>query len=111
MRFYYSFLAGSILLGSLGQIALKHAANQSENFLNQCLNPLTIFGLIIYALAAVAYMVALRKIPVSVAFPSVSASYMLVAFAAFLLWNEPFGFKQVAAIGIIGAGIYLLNFS
>jgi small multidrug resistance pump len=46
---------------------------------------------------------ALKKIPVSIAFPSVSASYALVAALAHLLWNEPLGMPQIADLALIGA--------
>ena len=111
MPFYYSFLLAAIFLGVLGQIALKSAANRTEGLFEQFLHPLTIVGLAAYALAAVGYIVAIRRIPVSVAFPSVSASYIFVAIAAHFLWNEPFGIGQLIGIAFIGLGLYFLHLS
>ena len=54
---------------------------------------------------AVCYVVALKKIPVSIAFPSVAASYAIVAVLAHLLRNEPFGWPQLAGIALIGSGV------
>jgi multidrug transporter EmrE-like cation transporter len=71
-------LAAAILLGIGGQIALKSTADGSVSMIAQVVNPLTIIGFAIYVLAALCYIVALKKIPVSIAFPSVSASYALV---------------------------------
>jgi drug/metabolite transporter (DMT)-like permease len=93
----------------LGQLAIKSGAGRTGSFLQQCLDPFTILGLVAYALAAVGYMVAIRRIPVSVAFPSVSASYIVVAIVAHFLWNEPFGIRQLLAIVLIVSGVYLLN--
>ena len=109
MLFYYLFLIVSILLGVLGQIALKSGADRTGTFFEQLLNPLTLVGLGAYALAALCYLVSIRRIPVSVAFPSVSASYIAIAIAAHFLWNEPFGLRQLLSIALIGFGIYLLH--
>ena len=52
---------------------------------------------------------ALNKLPVSIAFPSVAASYAIVAVIAHLLWNEPLGWPQFAGILLIGGGIFLIH--
>ena len=109
MAVYYSSLVAAILLGIAGQIALKSAANGSTNLTAQFLNPLTIIGLSIYVVAAVCYIVALKRIPVSTAFPSVGASYAIVAVLAHLLWNEPFGWSQMIGIVLISSGVLLIH--
>ena len=105
----YIGLAGAILFGIAGQIALKSGALASATLAAQFVNPLTLVGIAIYACAAACYIIALQRIPVSVAFPSVSASYAIVAFIAHLLWGEPFGWPQIAALFLILAGIALLH--
>jgi len=77
MALYYSSLVAAILLGIAGQIALKSAANVSATIITQFLNPLTMIGLAVYVFAALCYILALKKIPVSIAFPSVAASYAI----------------------------------
>jgi small multidrug resistance pump len=109
MTVSYVCLAAAILLGIGGQIALKSAADGSVTMIAQIINPLTIVGFIIYVLAALCYIVALKKIPVSIAFPSVSASYALLAVLAHLLWNEPFGLSQIAGLALIGSGVVLIH--
>jgi small multidrug resistance pump len=106
---YYVSLVGAILFGVAGQIALKSGALASPTLAAQFVNPLTIIGFGIYVLAAFCYIVALKKIPVSVAFPSVAASYVVVAVIAHLLWNEPFGLPQVGGLVLIGGGILLIH--
>jgi small multidrug resistance pump len=107
MSGYYAALTAAIVLGGLGQLFLKSGAGRVATLTEQFQNPLTILGLGIYALAALLYIVAIKVIPVSVAFPSVSASYILVGLAAHFLWNEPFGVAQVAGYLLIGCGIFL----
>lgn len=109
MAIYYTSLVGAILFGVAGQIALKSGAVASRTIVAQFLNPLTLLGLAVYALAAVCYIVALKKIPVSIAFPSVAASYAVVAIIAHLAWNEPFGWPQLGGLLLIGGGIVLIH--
>ena len=106
---YYISLVGAIILGVAGQIALKSAALGSPTVMAQFINPLTLIGFAIYVFAAVCYTVALKKIPVSVAFPSVAASYVVIAIIAHFLWNEPFGWPQFAGLLLIGSGILLIH--
>jgi small multidrug resistance pump len=105
----YASLAVAILLGIAGQVILKAAAVGAPSLFAQLLNPLTAAGLAIYAAAAIAYVVALNRIPVSIAFPSVAASYAIVAVLAHLLWNEPLGLPQWGGIALIAAGIILIH--
>jgi small multidrug resistance pump len=106
---YYLSLVAAILFGIAGQIALRSGALGSATVAAQFLNPLTIVGFAIYVLAALFYIVALKKIPVSVAFPSVGASYAIVAVLGHLLWNEPFGWPQIGGLLLIGGGIVLIH--
>jgi small multidrug resistance pump len=106
---YYVSLVGAILFGVAGQIALKSGAVGSLTIAAQFANPLTILGLAVYGFAAICYVVALKKIPVSVAFPSVAASYAVVAIIAHLLWSEPLGWPQFAGLLLIGSGILLIH--
>jgi small multidrug resistance pump len=106
---YYVSLVAAVLFGIAGQITLKSGALATSTVTAQFLNPLTIIGFGIYTIAALCYIVALKKIPVSVAFPSVAASYAVVAIAAHLLWNEPFGWPQIGGLVLISGGILLIH--
>ncbi|HEX3537204.1 MAG TPA: EamA family transporter [Stellaceae bacterium] len=109
MALSYVSLVAAILFGIAGQITLKSGAIGASTLAAQFLNPLTMVGIAIYFIAAVCYIIALNKIPVSVAFPSVAASYAIVAVLAHLLWNEPFGWAQLGGIVLIGSGIILIH--
>jgi small multidrug resistance pump len=109
MSVYYTSLVAAILLGTAGQIALKSAAEGSPTVIAQFLNPLTMIGLAVYIVAALCYILAIKKIPVSIAFPSVAASYAVVAVLAHILWNEPLGWPQLAGIVLIGSGVLLIH--
>lgn len=109
MGAYYTSLIAAILIGIGGQIALKWGANGSTTVVAQFFNPSTMLGLSLYVIAALCYVVALKKIPVSIAFPSVAASYAVVAVLAHVLWNEPLGWPQMAGIVLIGSGVLLIH--
>jgi small multidrug resistance pump len=108
MIWFYVALGAAILCGVAGQLLLKQGA-AAPDFIAQLFRPTTIIGLGFYALAALLYIVALRKIPVSIAFPSVSLSYVVVAVAGYFLWNEPFGVTQIGGLVLICAGVFVLS--
>ena len=104
----YVALAVGILAGIAGQILLKQGAD-APDFLSQLLRPSTLCGLALYGSAAFLYIIALRKLPVSVAFPSVSLSYAIVAVLGHLIFGEPFGLRQIGGIVLIMGGVVLIN--
>jgi len=105
---YYAALVAGIVLGVAGQIALKYGADGAASIRDQFLNAFTILGFGIYVLAAICYIVAIKRIPLSLAYPSVSVSYIVVGLAAHFLWNEPFGMAQLVGVLLIGGGILML---
>ncbi len=108
MTLYYAALAAGILLGVAGQMLLKAGAG-GETLLQQFLSPQSIVGLALYVGAAFFYMLALRKIPVSVAFPSVSLSYVVVAVLAFWLYGEALTLPKIAGIAMVCIGVILIT--
>ena len=108
MTMYYVALGIGILAGIAGQMLLK-AGTDAPDFVSQIFQPTTLCGLALYGSAAFLYMVALRKMPVSVAFPSVSLSYAIVAVLGHFLFGEPFGIKQIGGIALIMGGVALIN--
>ena len=109
MTFHWVALALAICTSLAGQIMLKSGAVGEGNFIAQLFRPTTMLGLVVYGGAALLYIVALRKIPVSVAFPSVSVSYALVAILGHFLFGEPFGLKQIGGLALIMGGVVLIN--
>ena len=104
----YLWLATAIALGVAGQLVLKTGAENSGEGLAQFLSPWTICGFGIYFLSALTYIVAIKKIPVSLAYPSVSISYGILAILAHLLWREPLTWQHWAGIVLISSGIFVM---
>jgi drug/metabolite transporter (DMT)-like permease len=107
---YYLSLATGIVLGVAGQFLLKLGAKgRDDSILLQLLSPASIIGLGLYFVAAVTYMYALRKIPVSVAMPSVALSYPLVALIGVFALGEHVGPMRMAGIVLVVIGVMLIN--
>lgn len=99
---HYTMLALSVALSAVGQIMFKYGA-ATPGLLDQYLSWATILGFGCYVIAAVVYTFALRSIPLSVAFPSAAAAYVVVMVVAHFLWQEPLGLQQaIAATFVIG---------
>ena len=108
MTIYWLALVAAILTSLGGQVLLKAAAEAEGHFDAQLVRPATMIGLIAYGGAALLYIVALRRIPMSVALPSTAASYVVIALIGWGVFGEPLGAMKVAAIGLICAGVALL---
>ncbi|HUE19758.1 MAG TPA: EamA family transporter [Stellaceae bacterium] len=106
---YYAALFGGILLGVVGQILLKTGVLGAANIMVQLFSPYTILGIGAYGCAAFLYLIAIRKIPLSLAYPSVAVSYVVVAVIAHFFWDEPLNAGKLAAIALILAGVALLH--
>lgn len=106
---YYLALALSITGGVFGQLLLKAGALKDNDGFLFFFEPKIIGGLFLYFLSALFYIFSLKKIPLSVAFPTISISYIVVAYLAHLIWNEPFGVNQFIALALIISGIIILH--
>ncbi|MDJ0388350.1 EamA family transporter [Roseomonas sp. E05] len=101
-------LAAAICTSLCGQVLLKAGTLGSGGFLHQLFRWQTILGLGFYGGAAMLYIVALRKLPMSVALPCTAASYIVVALIGHYAFGEALGAQKLAAIGLISAGVVLL---
>jgi multidrug transporter EmrE-like cation transporter len=108
MTVYWLTLAAAIVTSLVGQVLLKAGATGDGGFLTQLFRPATIIGLGCYGGAALLYIVALRKIPMSVALPCTAASYVVIAVIGHFMFGEALGMQKIAAILLISGGVVLL---
>jgi undecaprenyl phosphate-alpha-L-ara4N flippase subunit ArnE len=106
---YYAALFVGICIAAGGQLLLKTGALRGADAVLQFFDLFTLLGLAAYGTSAVLYIFALRKIPLTLAYPSVSLSYAVVAVAAHYLWGERIGWGQAAGFLLIMSGILVLN--
>lgn len=105
---YWLVLAAAILTSLVGQVLLKAGTLGAGTFLAQLFRWQTMLGLVCYGGAAMLYIVALRKLPMSVALPCTAASYVVVALVGHFAFGEALGAQKIAAIALISAGVALL---
>lgn len=108
-------LAAAILVSLSGQVLLKAGATDavaaSGGLVDQIFRWNTLVGLVLYGGAAVLYIVALRRIPMSIALPCTAASYVAIALLGWMLFNEPLGLQKIGGIALICGGVVLLAFA
>ena len=104
---YWSMLAAAIATSLAGQTLLKAGA-AAPDFAAQLFDRRTILGLALYGGAALLYIVALRRIPMSVALPCTAVSYIAVALIGHFGFQEPLTLMHGFALFLIAAGVVLL---
>ena len=110
MKLYWSVLGIAIVASMAGQTLLKAGAGAAD-FLSQLLDLRTIVGLCLYGGAAFLYIIALRRIPMSVALPCTAVSYVAAALIGHFGFAEPLGAMHLGALFLICAGVVMLAFS
>lgn len=112
MTLAWIVLAAAITTSLIGQVLLKAGASDSvaasAGFMDQLFRWQTIIGLGCYGGAALLYIVALRKIPMSIALPCTAASYVVIAVIGWAVFGEALGVQKMLAIGLISLGVVLL---
>jgi small multidrug resistance pump len=94
MAIYWINLWIAIAMSLAGQTLLKAGAmtrQASTELLAQFLDPRTVAGLTLYVFASFLYIIALRRIPLSVALPCTAASYVGAIFIGHFLYDETLG--------------------
>lgn len=116
----FALILGGVLLNAIAQLFLKAGTNElgelgkiKGNFLEiifKIIFEYHIFaGLTCYVLSVGIWIVALSKVPVSVAYPLLSIGYVLNAIAAWYLFGETLSMQKIIGITVIILGVYLLT--
>ena len=104
---HWSFLLTAIATSVVGQGLLKAGAG-SASVMEQLTNWRTVIGLAIYGGSAMLYILALRRIPLTVALPCTALSYLAVALVGHFAFNEPFSLQRGIALALISVGVLVL---
>jgi multidrug transporter EmrE-like cation transporter len=104
---YWATLFAAIATSMAGQALLKAGAG-TVDFISQLFDWRTLSGMVLYGGAALFYIVALRRIPMSRALPCTAISYVAAAIIGHYAFGEALGFAQLAAIALICGGVVLL---
>ncbi len=116
----FGLILSGVLLNAAAQIFLKAGTNtlgvvsfSSSDWVGQALrigtNPHIIGGLFCYAFSLVVWIMALSRVPVSIAYPMLSIGYIVSAIAAYFLFGEALGAVRWLGIGFIIVGVWLIT--
>lgn len=93
-----------------GQILFKMAASRMRPdvpiFL-QLMDPMLIAAVVFYGLLSIAWVVIVRQLPLSTAYPFVALSFVFTPLFAFLAFNEKLNANYLFGIALICAGVIL----
>ncbi len=115
----FSLLLTGVLLNAGAQLLLKAGTNRIGEFAFSLDNvapigariassPPILAGLACYGVSVVVWIMALSRVPVSVAYPMLSIGYIVNAVAAWWLFGESLTAQKLVGIGFIIAGVYLV---
>jgi multidrug transporter EmrE-like cation transporter len=115
----FALVLTGVLLNAVAQLALKASVSDTgiisldmQSLLSSAgslaTNLWLWLGLICYAISVVVWILALSRVDVSIAYPMLSIGYIVNAFAAWHLFDEPMNIAKVVGIGIIIVGVYIL---
>ena len=115
----FSLLLTGVLLNAAAQLLLKAGTNRIGEFafsmenivpigLRVATSPPILAGLACYGVSVVVWILALSRVPVSVAYPLLSIGYIVNAVAAWYLFGESLGAQKLVGIAFIVAGVWLV---
>lgn len=115
----FSLVLAGVLLNAAAQLLLKAGTNRVGEFAfaidnlvpigaRLALNPFILGGLACYVVSVVVWILALSRVPVSVAYPMLSIGYIVNAIAAWMLFGESLGAQKLVGIGFIVIGVWLV---
>jgi multidrug transporter EmrE-like cation transporter len=115
----FSLLLAGVLLNAAAQLLLKAGTNRVGEFAfsldnlvpigtRLALSPFVLGGLSCYVVSVVIWILALSRVPVSVAYPMLSIGYIVNAAAAWMLFGESLGAQKLVGIGFIMVGVFLV---
>jgi drug/metabolite transporter (DMT)-like permease len=112
-----SLLLLSILASVAGQFLLKSGALKlgqvnAENWISHILGIVTVpelvAGLICYGLGAIAYILVLTRVNLSVAGPAAALSYVFSVLVGYFMFHESIPLARVVGLGLIVCGVLLV---
>ena len=108
-------LVGFAILLSIGQLLFKRAALQVADetalaaILKLSFSPTLWVALILYGLATVLWILILRTVPLSLAYPFVALGFVLLPLLSWWLYDEKLGMNLLAGTGLIVCGVLVVT--
>ena len=110
----------AIFIGAIGQLLLKFGLNKiggltlsRTNFIRLIftlfLNPYIVWGVFLYGISAFLWLIGLSNTPLSIAYPLISLSYIVVVLFSWILFYEKITLLKILGLFIICFGVFLLG--
>ena len=115
----FSLVLAGVLLNAAAQLLLKAGTTRVGEFAftldnvapvgwRLATSPYIAGGLACYAVSVVVWILALSRVPVSVASPMLSVGYIVNALAAWYLFGESLTVQKLVGISFIVVGVFLV---
>ncbi|MCE1242758.1 SMR family transporter [Oryzomicrobium sp.] len=115
----FALILTGVLLNAAAQLLLKAGTNAVGHFdfqlqnvlpvgLKLAFEPHIMGGMACYAVSLVVWIMALSRVPVSIAYPMLSIGYVINAFIAWQWFGEPLVTQKLMGIGFIIVGVWLV---
>lgn len=113
-----TLLLSSIVLGAAGQLMFKAASRNLPPLaelglvrllLTMFSTPLILAGFACFFISALLWILALRGIPLSVAYPMVALSYVIIFIGSAVLFGEQLSWRHGVGAALIIGGILLIT--
>lgn len=107
----------SIVAGVVGQFFLKtgalklgkvNAGNAIGHVISIATTPELVIGLTFYAIGAIAYILLLTRVKLSIVGPSIALSYVFSVLLGYLIFKEAIPFERLLGLGLIVCGVVLV---
>jgi multidrug transporter EmrE-like cation transporter len=115
----FSLILTGVLLNAAAQLLLKAGTNAVGHFhfhldnvlpvgLKLAFEPHILGGMACYVISLVVWIMALSRVPVSIAYPMLSIGYVVNAVVAYFWLGEAVTPMRMLGIGIIVLGVYVV---
>lgn len=109
-----------ITIGVIAQIFLKFGMLQfgkfsiqlsklPNTFINIFLNPYVLFGMFLYFLASLVWLIVLSRIDLSFAYPLLSVGYIFILIYSAIYFKEPVSIIRWLGVITICLGVFLIS--
>jgi drug/metabolite transporter (DMT)-like permease len=115
----FALILAGVLLNAAAQLLLKAGTNAVGHFefhldnlipigLKLAFQPFIMGGMLCYAISLVVWIMALSRVPVSIAYPMLSIGYVINAFIAHFWFSEVLAAQKLIGIGFIVVGVFIV---
>ena len=116
----FALILTGVLLNAVAQLLLKAGTNAVGHFefhvgnilpigMKLAFQPFIMGGMVCYAVSLVVWIMALSRVPVSIAYPMLSIGYVINAFVAWQWFGEALAAQKLLGIGVIVIGVILVT--